>query len=86
MKAAKHEQRFLVIKHRARINQTNVFKRTQGRICYRGVYEDSLKLLQIYSVRIALIACPQAFFFFSFIFDGWTALAIDKSPACSTIS
>ena len=66
MKAAKCKQRFLVIKHRARIN---VFKRTQGRICYRGVYEDSLKLLQIYSVRIALIACPQAFFFFSFIFD-----------------
>ena len=75
-----------VIKHRARMNQINGFKRTQGRICYGGAYEDSLKLLQFYSVRITLVACPQAFFFLSFIFDSSTALTIDKSPACSKIS
>ena len=75
-----------VIKHRARINQINGFKRTQGRICYGGAYEDSLKLLQFYSVRITLVACPQAFFFLSFIFDSSTALTINKSTACSKIS
>ena len=85
MKAAKHTQRFLVIKHCARINQINGFKPTQGRICYGGAYEDSLKLLQFYSVRITLVACPQAFFFLSCIFDSWTALTINKSPACSKI-
>ena len=86
MKAAKHTQRFLVFQHRARINQINGFKRTQGRICYRGAYEDSLKLLRFYSERITLVACPQAFVFLSFIFYSLTALTINKSPACSKIS